>query len=201
MSRSRSGAGAFFRACAGSSGARGRAAAASRGAEGAGVHEDDDEDGVVEQDHVPPRGEVPEAVAVRVEAVERGEQDIGGAPVRQLERAAWARKRNATAEQEKSSTAARVLAVAMAVVVLGEAGGRALSLPAHYRRGTRARQQDVHRLAPQNPSPCPAHAPTVPRPPYRVLTGSGEHAAVRPSPLPLMLRAAFGPPAHPMVRC
>ena len=82
-----------------------------------------------------------------MEAVERGEQDIGGAPVRQLERAAWARRRNATAEQEKSSAAARVSAVAMAVVVLGEAGGRALSLPAHYRRGTRARQQDVHRHA------------------------------------------------------
>jgi len=86
-------------------------------------------------------------VAVRVEAVECGEQDIGGAPVRQLERAAWARRRNATAEQEKSSAAARVSAVAMAVVVLGEAGGRALSLSTHYRRGTRARQQDVHRLA------------------------------------------------------
>ena len=125
-----------------------------------------------------------------------------------------------------------------------------MSLPAHYRRGTRARQQDVHRLAvvlerenatvrrcaghsghgsaparrwptsladhragrDQACAPClPFRAPEPepmsractysPTPPYRVLTGSGEHAAAQrlaPPCAPLRRRSCFGPRLDPL---
>jgi hypothetical protein len=91
---------------------------ASGGADDVDVPEDDVEDGVAEQDHVPPSGEVEEVTTVE-EAVERSGHEVGegttaAAPVWRLYEDCAGEETRTTAEKEKSRVVALVSALAFA---------------------------------------------------------------------------------------